>query len=56
MWQKYVLIKQSQAKNAKKSEGKKVAAPGFEPGSLDPKSKALTTELRRKQEIGAKNS
>ena len=40
----------------KKSEGKKVAAPGFEPGSLDPKSNALTTELQRKQEFGLENS
>ena len=30
---------------SKKSEGKKVAPPGFEPGSLDPKSDALPTEL-----------
>ena len=30
---------------SKKMKGKKVAPPGFEPGSLDPKSDALPTEL-----------
>ena len=29
----------------KKMQEKKVAPPGFEPGSLDPKSDALPTEL-----------
>ena len=39
----------------KKSEEKKVAPLGIEPGSLDPKSDALTTELLGKQFWGAKN-
>ena len=35
----------------KKSEGKKVAPPGFEPGSPDPKSDALLTELLAQRRI-----
>ena len=36
---------------SKKSEGKKLAPPGFEPGSLDPKSDALPTELLPQRRI-----
>ena len=39
----------------KKVEGKKVADQGFEPGSLDPKSDTLTTELWRQGILGRKN-
>ena len=40
---------------SKKSEGKKVAPPGFEPGSLDPKSDALPTELLAQNENSGQN-
>ena len=39
---------------SKKSENKKVAPPGFEPGSLDPKSDALPTELLAQRRNWAK--
>ena len=35
--------------------GKKLMSVGFEPGSLDPKLDALSTELPRKQEIRGEN-
>ena len=39
----------------KKVEGKKVAPPGIEPGSLDPKSDALPTELPLQSRISGRN-
>ena len=43
-------------KKRKQSEGKKLPSPGFEPGSPDPKSDALPTELLRTEILGAKKS
>ena len=49
-----VSSKAKLGQKGKKSENKKVAPPGFEPGSLDPKSDALPTELLAQKEIWAK--
>ena len=48
----------SKAKTGQKNkniEGKKVAPPGIEPGSLDPKSDALPTELPLQSRISGRN-
>ena len=38
----------------KKRKGKKLPSVGFEPGSLDPKSDVLPTELLRREILGPK--
>ena len=53
------ISKGKKTKNAKKWEEKKLhhlAWPGFEPGSLDPKSNALPTELLLQSKISRRNS
>ena len=54
-WQKYILVKTKYGKKAKILKEKKVAPPGIEPGSLDPKSDALPLSYRGRKLSGFKS-